>query len=319
MDYVVRFVYINRFTFINLIIILFIVAFINFSVAMFLFLSGYLTKAENDNWCAFYKKRIIRVIIPYVIWTVVYSIQNLLLHGGDVKTIIFNLFTTKATGHLYYLFVYIQFVLLTPLLAKLIKSRLRWLGWFISPLSVIVFKYYFLLSGQVVNETVSIVWDISCLAWFTFYYLGLMLGNKIKICKFNYKNLIIFYILSILIQMGEGYVWLSLGEFNCGTQLKISALLTSSIFILLAYWFINSNSIKIKGKALFLIGDCSFGIYLSHIMFKNVLSHIPYYSSIPTICQYILDSFFVLIISLLFVVVGKKLLGKRLSKWVGLI
>ena len=32
--------------------------FINFSVATFLFLSGYLTKAENDNWGAFYKKRI---------------------------------------------------------------------------------------------------------------------------------------------------------------------------------------------------------------------------------------------------------------------
>ena len=50
--------------------------FINFSVATFLFLSGYLTKISNDNWCAFYKKRIIRVIIPYVIWTVLYTLAS---------------------------------------------------------------------------------------------------------------------------------------------------------------------------------------------------------------------------------------------------
>lgn len=40
--------------------------FINFSVATFLFLSGYLTKCENEDWTAFFKKRILRVIIPPV-------------------------------------------------------------------------------------------------------------------------------------------------------------------------------------------------------------------------------------------------------------
>lgn len=48
--------------------------FINFAVALFLFLSGYLTKADNNNYLAFCKKRIIRVAIPYVAWTILYNL-----------------------------------------------------------------------------------------------------------------------------------------------------------------------------------------------------------------------------------------------------
>jgi fucose 4-O-acetylase-like acetyltransferase len=51
---------------------------INFSVATFLFISGYLTKTENDNWGNFCKKRIIRVLIPYVIWTVLYTLPAII-------------------------------------------------------------------------------------------------------------------------------------------------------------------------------------------------------------------------------------------------
>lgn len=51
----------------------FIRPFINFAVATFLFLSGYLTNIETSDWKTFYKKRIIRVIIPYVIWTFLYT------------------------------------------------------------------------------------------------------------------------------------------------------------------------------------------------------------------------------------------------------
>ena len=50
--------------------------FINFSVATFLFLSGYLTNTDNDNWEKFFKKRIVRVIIPYIIWTILYSVAS---------------------------------------------------------------------------------------------------------------------------------------------------------------------------------------------------------------------------------------------------
>jgi len=144
--------------------------FINFSVATFLFLSGYLTKIENDNWGAFYKKRIVRVLVPYTIWTIFYTLAS--LHPEKLPV---NLLTAKAAGPLYYIFVYIQFVLLTPLLGKLAKSKYQFLGWLIAPLSVIAFKYYSLLTGQELNSYIKLIWSDACLGWFTFYYLGLLL------------------------------------------------------------------------------------------------------------------------------------------------
>ena len=48
--------------------------FVNFAVATFLFLSGYLTKFDKyfyQNKCL---KRIKRVLIPYAIWTVIYTV-----------------------------------------------------------------------------------------------------------------------------------------------------------------------------------------------------------------------------------------------------
>lgn len=39
--------------------------FINWAVPLFLFLSGYLTKMDNDDWSSLIKKRVLRVMIPY--------------------------------------------------------------------------------------------------------------------------------------------------------------------------------------------------------------------------------------------------------------
>ncbi len=285
--------------------------FINFAVATFLFLSGFLTKKDNHNWGHFYKKRILRVIIPYVIWTGLYTLA---LRNFD--KFLPNLLTANITFHMYFIFVYIQFVILTPILGKLATSKYQFIGWLVAPISVIVFKYYWLLSGQQLNPQVALIWNDSCLGWFTFYYLGLILGNNILEKKYSLRLLAFLYIASIIIQMAEGYVWLSLGEENCGTQIKLSSLLTSSLFLLMVYTILKNNVLfETKNKLLRMIGDYSFGIYLCHIMVKSLLNHyLPIYQSIP----YPINSFIVVLLSLLCCYIGNIICGERVSKWIGL-
>ena len=273
--------------------------FINFAVALFLFLSGYLTKTENDNWFDFFKKRIIRVIIPYIIWSILYSLAS----GFDLKEIIVDLITTKSTGTLYYIYVYIQFVLLTPVLGKIAKSKYRWTIWLIAPISIIIFKYCSLLSGEPLNKFISVFWDVSCLGWGKGYDL-----------EFNTRKLCILYAISIPLQMLEGYGWLLLGDTNCGTQLKITSLITNILFLLISYQFIISDKLNLKNKLLIYIGNCSFGIYLSHIMVMNVLKQIDFYLALP----YFINSIVVFVVTLICVIIGQKILGKRISKWFGL-
>lgn len=76
--------------------------YINFSVATFLFLSGFLTKIDTDNWSTFYRKRITRVLFPYIFWTIIYTFPAIYSEG--IIRLPLNLFTAKASYHLYYIF-----------------------------------------------------------------------------------------------------------------------------------------------------------------------------------------------------------------------
>ena len=250
-----------------------------------------------------------RVLIPYIIWSILYSIYNDM--GG--KRFIINIFTTKASGHLYYIFVYIQFVLLTPFLVKLIKSRYNWTVWFIAPISTIIFKYYWLLSGNKENRYISLIWELCCLGWFTYYCLGLILGNKLRDCNYSVKKLTTYYIISIFVQMLEGYGWLLLGETNCGTQIKLTSFITSTIFLLIAHWFIINDNIKLKNRFLICVGDYSFGIYLSHMMVMQIVYQITKFINIP----FFINAVIIMIISFLFVSIGRKICGSNVSKYIG--
>lgn len=287
--------------------------FVNFAVATFLFLSGYLTKADNDNWLAFYRKRIIRVLVPYLIWTIVYSIPDLSSEGP--ARLVKNMLSANATTTLYYIFVYIQFVLLTPFLFRLARSRYRSIGWLVAPISVIVFKYIPVFGDLQMGRHLQLLWSDACLGWFTFYYMGLILGNKIMCGTFKVRNLIYIYCASLLLQAGEGYIWSIYDPAGCGSQLKLTSILSSSIFILIIYNVLENKSSRMHCKAMEVIGDYSFGIYLSHMMVLKALETLPFYNDIP----FPLTSLIVLVLSLAFCSICTTVTGRKAGRWLGFI
>ena len=97
--------------------------FINFAVGIFLWLSSYMTNLESINTKEFYKRRIMRVLIPYIIWTILYTAVGFYSNGIEGKQFLINLLLAKSARPMYYVLVYIQFVLITPILGKLLKSR----------------------------------------------------------------------------------------------------------------------------------------------------------------------------------------------------
>ena len=294
--------------------------FINFAVATFIFLSGYLTKVDNENWLKFYIRRITRVLVPYIIWTIIYSIPD--IQSSGPSAMVKNLLCANATTTLYYIFVYIQFVLLTPLLGKLAKSPYRQLGWLIAPLSVILFKYIPIFGDIQLGKHIELFWNDACLGWFTFYYLGLILGNRIIDRQFNIRNLAVLYCASLLLQMAEGYLWFTVDPAGCGSQLKLTSILSSTIFMLIIYCVLercasrgNRGSNEPKIRLLCSIGDYSFGIYLVHMMFLKGLEPLVFYYAIP----YPITSLIVLSVSLIFCYISSAVLGKKASRWAGLV
>ncbi len=283
--------------------------FVNFSVALFIFLSGYLTREQSGHWLRFYTKRITRVLVPYVLWSVIYTLPD-----DNWFSYVYNLLTTKSIYTLYYLSVYVQLVLLTPLLFKLAKSAYSWLGWLITPAALLIFKYSGGLGWVEFHKHVVLVTSISCQSWLTYYYMGIMIrGKEEMICR-NLRNIILFVAITLCFQIAEGYVLLlKVGGYVCGTQVKLSALITNIGILMLAVCYIKSRMCSPMHSIFVLVGNYSFGIYLVHPLLIRGLKVMPLYQYLP----YGINTTLVLVLCWLFVVCASMLCGQRVSSWFG--
>lgn len=283
--------------------------FFNFSVGLFLFLSGMLSDALKWNP----RKRITKVIIPYIIWTLIYVVlKNINSPSVIPGAFIEDLITGTSAAMMYYILVYCEFTLLIPLIDKLAKSRFKYWGFAIAPIEIIVMRMLPWIIGYEGNKYISIIMSVSCLGWFTYFYLGYLMGNNIITVKESTKKLYFFLIASVFIQIAEGYWWLSMGNANCGTQLKLSSILTGVIFNMLAYRFVYAEK-EYNNKILNLLGNYSFAIYFSHIAVIKLLAMIPLYSKLV----FPLNSIIVIILDVILIFIGKKILGKH-SKYLAL-
>lgn len=281
--------------------------FLNFSVAMFIFLSGYLTNIDVSDIKGFYKKRIIKVAIPYIIWSIIYIIAT-----KNMSNALKLLLTAKAAVPFYYIFVYIQLVLITPFMRKLVNSRFSWVGWCISPITIIIVRYILPMNGIELGFPFP---GTIFLPWFIYYYLGIMLGNKIINIKLSLKKAWLLYAIAIIIAEAEGFIWYKYGNFDMATtQLKLSSIAVAITAILIAYLYINSKheAISFLEKILKCLGDASFGMYLSHILVIMVINR--FFGSLPFLILTILT----IAVSYICVRIGKAILGKKFAKYLGL-
>ena len=264
---------------------------------------------ENSNWLYFCKKRIIRVLIPYVIWTIIYSI----FYKYSLKNFIFCLFSTKASPILYYIFVYIQLVLITPILSKILKYNLHWFLLFVTPFFIIIYKYLPLFFNYEYSFLFNCIFSISFFSWFIFYYFGLLFGNNIIRINKNFYLYVFLFIFSIILQILESFLWLKFANSNdCGTQLKFSSIIFSILFCCLCIMFLKNDKFKINNFFLIYIGDISFEIYLSHYLIRDIIRQF-YHFIIP------IEILLVFLISILFCYTFNKFFGNKISKFFGII
>ena len=116
-----------------------------------------------------------------------------------------------------------------------------------------------------------------------------------------------------MLQVAEGYWYYSMDRVNCGTQLKLTSILSGAMFVLLAYRYLNSENSPAP-KFLHYLGDCSFGIYFSHLAVMFLLKHIPYYEKYVV---YPMNAIITIIVTILFIIVGRRILGKH-SKYIAI-
>jgi peptidoglycan/LPS O-acetylase OafA/YrhL len=239
--------------------------------------------------------------------------------------------TFRTCGIYYYFAVYIQLTLLTPLIARLVRSDYWKAGFLITPITYIP-MYGLVIMKMPLKFPKN---AICCLVWCSFFYIGLCIRNgRISLkAKSTMKWIIIFILVSIA-QAIEGSAWFRFGDFDMATtQFKYTALIGTSISIVLLLLYIMYGKKMFQGVSIPLlcdtrvtqvllrwlkrIGDYSFGIYLSHMLIMTILSK-TLYAHIPKI--FIVDVLFLLIIEIIGIGICKRLFGRwpRFCRWVGL-
>lgn len=242
--------------------------FLNFGVALFIFLSGYLTpRSKCEHVSAFYKHRLGKILLPYVIWSLVY-----LAIAGDVsiKSVVVGLCVGNAAAQMYFLLVYAQLVLLTPLLYRWLAMRFGWLLWTVTPL-ILLAREILARGGISVPRIMAF-----CGSWLIFYLFGMQWKVIVKRLSGWVVPLLVLCIM-LALQMGAGFFWYErYGNWDLATsQLK----LTSMLFALAMIVVLMQVPQRLKTglshlRMLTMAGDCSFGVYLCHLMILTLVNRL---------------------------------------------
>lgn len=268
--------------------------FVHFCVPTFLFLSGLLTSPFRTDIGGLYKKRLSRVLFPYILWSVIYTACE-----NSWSTFLFDLLTGQCCSIYYYILVYIQLVLLTPLIAKIVRSRFFWLLYLISPVTIL------LTYGMAWNDHYPpYPFNLNLFfVWITIYSFGMRIRMKSEtntLPKSGKRTRILLLFaglfltaVAIWLDYRESLFWQAAGNgLLAGTQAKLSAFAASMLIANLFYlWFSSEKEKKgirravayIPGSVLKELGDTSFGIYLSHQLLLHWFSYCSFWleTSIP--------------------------------------
>lgn len=254
-----------------------------FAVPCFLFLSGafLLDNDKNQNYSTFYRKKLIKIFIPTIIFTIIYFLYYITITTIGVAngtaglsaylTPIKNLLKGAPTYHMWYMYTLIGIYLLIPVMIKLkldigekAFARLSWI--------------YFLVSiASGLTTTSLLCWGLpSTVMYLGYVLIGYQIRKNTKEKKNNAKG-ILFIILGLLSLLLLSFLYYLV---KVGTIKNIDEELFSNnfnpliaiagMFVFLGFSYIRINSIKIIS----FVSRESFVIYLIHvgvisIIFRN--------------------------------------------------
>lgn len=171
----------------------------------------------------------------------------------------------SASAQMYYLLVYVQLVLLTPLLFKLLL-RHRYFVYAITSVCLL-FRECAAFAGVALPQI-----QVLCPLWLIFYVVGLDWKRWDKLIRKHTFRVFIVFCTCLAFQEIASFWWYAAGDFNMATtQLKISSLATSLAAIALFMTIPASFKMKASTSPFIGLGNASFGIYLCHILVLAVV------------------------------------------------
>ena len=255
-----------------------------FAVPLFIMLSGanLMTYREKYDTKTFFKKRFLKVLIPFLFWSIVmfiwriFVLKTIKIGPGEGINLINYFFSNKQESTYYFVWCILGIYLTMPLLSLLANKKYKKTLWF----TVII---YFIVNAfipnilKLFNINVNMNATVLLGGYVIYAILGYLLSNYTFKKKYRYfvyigalVGLIFRYIITYILSKQTGNVVNILFEY---TQWHCILLSTAIFLIIKNIGFdkllLNNDRTK---KILSEISGCSYGIYLIHkiIMFYEI-------------------------------------------------
>lgn len=252
-----------------------------FAVPVFIILSGIvLFYKYYDSWrfrdsITFYKKRIMSVLYPYLVFSVFYYLYYQIKYTDgvtfDIRAFAGLLPYGDAFYHLYYMSIIFQFYLLFPIIISLTK-RFRWFESSLVLIGVLIqggFYVYFTWFNNISNRATMSV------TYFALFLAGAVIGiHYHKISKWIERNSLWLIPLGILTgALYVGMFW-SVKYYGASIQNTWFMLVYNAYALLMAIALIGAGKFVLKlspklSKPVLRLGKASFGVYLLHPLVLN--------------------------------------------------
>ena len=164
---------------------------VRFAVPLFIIMSGFLLYyADLNTGCltltAFYRKRLGRVVGPYILWTLLYGSLNYLVSGIPHQLLLLLIFWAKhllwgtAYYHLYFLVIILQLYVLYPFLRTQLQKRcITWLAAsFLLTLTTQTFLYLNMMNLITLPVSYQALYLVAFPGWIFYFMLGMSMALK---------------------------------------------------------------------------------------------------------------------------------------------
>lgn len=285
--------------------------FLNWAVAMFLFLSGVLTTEVKVLRDGVIRRRLSKVAVPYLVWSAIYFAAN---PPQSVLGVVRALVTGGASWQMYYLLVYAQLVALTPLLFRLL-GRFRPFLYAITPCVLVVWGALTALD----IDAPSILFLFP--TWLVYYLFELEWRKWRDVLQRKRTLVFMVTVFALALQVIAGFAWNSHGDYGMATtQLKITNMASSLCICVSLMLLSKETKSRLSGsEAIVRLGDISFGIYLVHMVFvllaRSALSTAGLIGIVSALCSWLA----VLVLSALSVFACRRVFSRRLLQALGFV
>ncbi len=253
------------------------------SVPLFVMISAYLLVPVSGSVEQFFKKRLVRVVIPFVVWSVLYATLPYLwgdMSGDEVLESVLHLTYNfnDSSGHMWFVYMLVGLYLFMPIISPWLEKTGRrgiWyflMVWFLSTF----FPYIRDFVGSVYGEC---YWNEYNMLWYFSGFLGyIILAYYIRnfIVWSNRRKLIVGFMFYLIGYSITAIIWYNrIVSAETLQQLELSwrfctpnvVLESLGAFFVIDGLFNQSSPNRIISS----ISNLSYGIYLMHIFILSVV------------------------------------------------